>query len=154
MLHSTVRAMFVVLLVTIAVPATAQETSGNRLLAPTKAVADAWAMEARERGEVGTRQPSSKSLKALYGTYSVLQGLDMYSTIVARNRGAREVNPMMNLGYTQATAMKAVMAAATIISVRKMEKKNKKAAIATMIAMNVVSAVVVGINFRNAERLK
>jgi hypothetical protein len=154
MFRSALRLALTVVLVTVAIPAGAEERAANGMAAPSEAVAQAWAKEAKEAAAINARRPSSKAVKALYGTYGVLQGLDMYSTVLARNRGASEVNPMMNTGYTQATAMKALMTAATIASVKAIEKKNKKAAIATMITMNAVSALVVANNFRNASRLK
>jgi hypothetical protein len=143
-------------LVACPVAAQTQEDSARQravegLVAPSNAVAEAWAKEAKE---AETLRPSSKAVKALFGPYVVLHGLDMYSTIAARNRGAREVNPVMNVGYTQAIVMKTLMTAATIASVKAIEKKNKRAAIATMITINAVSAIVVANNLRNASRLK
>lgn len=154
MFRSAFRVALTAVLVTVAIPATAEEQAANGLVAPSEAVAQAWAKEAKEAEAANARRPSSKAVKALYGSYGVLQGLDMYSTIVARNRGASEANPMMNSGYTQAATMKVLLTAATIASVKAIEKKNKKAAIATMITMNAVSALVVANNFRNASRLK
>jgi hypothetical protein len=140
-------------LVSFAVPVAAEERSRN-VAAPSQAVADAWAKEARERERAQATRPSSRTVNVLAGSYGVLQGLDMYSTVVARNRGAREVNPLMNTGYAQAAIFKAAMTTTTLLAVKRLEKKNKTAAIATMVAMNVVSAVVVTTNFKNAQRLK
>ena len=141
------------ILLNSAAPAHAEERS-KTVLAPSEAVATAWAKEARERERVEAGRPSSKTIKVLAGSYGVLQGLDMYSTIVARNRGANEVNPIMNTPYAQATVFKAAMTATTLITLKQLEKKNKKAAIAAMVAMNVVSGFVVAKNFSNAQRLK
>lgn len=153
MIRSAARFALAAILIGFAGPATAEERSG-RLVAPSQAVAQAWAREAREADRAKALRPSSKTVNTLAGTYGALQALDMYSTIVARNKGAREVNPLMNTGYTQATALKAVMTATTLLGVKQLEKKNKKAAIVTMVAMNAVSAAVVATNFRNADRLK
>jgi len=176
----------VALVLGIAVPVAAQEKPGRGLVAPSAAVAEAWAQEAKERellnaqskaGGVGrplmapsaavaaawakevehrqTLYPTtSKSMKALYASYGVMQGLDMYSTIAARRNGAREVNPIMDTGYAQASLVKGLMAAGTFAAVKKIEKKNKKAAVITMVAMNVATAAVVANNFRNARRLR
>lgn len=133
-----------------ALPATAQEKTVSGFAAPSAAVAAAWAKEAAER-EITS---SSTSLKVLYGSYGVLQGLDMYSTIVARERGAREVNPIMDVSYAQASIVKSLLAAGTVAAAAKMAKKNRKAAVITMIAVNVASAAVVANNFRNARRLR
>lgn len=132
--------------------ASAQEPS-RRLVAPSRAVAEAWAAEAREIDRrAAAERPSPGVLKTLFGSYGVLQGLDMYSTIVARNSGATELNPLMNGSYLQAVAFKAVMATTTLVSVKALEKKSRKAALITMISVNAVSAVVVTTNFRNAPR--
>ena len=153
MVRFAARLALAAIVVSVAVPAAAGERSGN-VVAPSQAVAEAWAKEARERERAAARRPSSKTVTVLAGSYGALQGLDMYSTIIARNRGAREVNPLMNTGYAQATALKAVMTATTVIAMKQLEKKNKKAAIATLVAMNAVSGAVIATNFKNAQRLK
>lgn len=115
--------------------------------APSAAVAAAWATESAHKG------PSSAALKALYGSYGALQTLDMVSTIKARQQGAREVNPMMTGSYTQASATKVLLAAATLAGVKVLEKKNRKAAFVTMIALNVATAAIVVNNYNNARQL-
>lgn len=134
-------------LLTLSVPAAAEERVANDLTAPNATVAAAWAQEARERS-------SSKPLTALFGSYAALQGLDMYSTVVARNRGANEVNPIMQGSYAKGAAVKAALSTVAIAGVRMMAKKNKKAAVMTMIALNVVNAAVVMKNFNNAKQLR
>jgi hypothetical protein len=116
-------------------------------LAPSAAVAAAWATEGAQKG------PSSAALKALYGSYGALQTLDMVSTIKARQQGAREVNPMMTGSYGQASATKVLLAAATLAGVKVLEKKNRKAAFVTMIALNVATAAIVVTNYNNARQL-
>jgi hypothetical protein len=123
----------------LAAPVTAQENGGG-FVAPSAAVADAWARET----------PTPKSLKVLYASYGVLQGLDTYSTIAARQNGAREANPLMNVGYAEGALVKGLMAAGTFAAVKHLDKKNRKAAVVTMVALNVVNATVVAINMRNA----
>jgi hypothetical protein len=127
-----------------AVPVAAAERPGSEPVAPSSAVAAAWAKESGG---------SSAAVRTLYATYGVVQGLDMVSTIVARNRGAVEANPAMQGSYARGIAVKAAMGAATILAVRAIEKKSKKAAVITMIAANVATAVVVANNMRNAQRL-
>lgn len=129
----------------------ATDAPGGTLEAPSPAVAAAWATEATGRQ---TYSRPSKSLTALYASYGVLQGLDMYSTIAARRNGAREMNPIMSGSYTQATLVKGLVSAGTMAAVKRIEKKNKKAAAFTMVALNVVTAAVVVNNFRNARRLQ
>ena len=153
MVRFPARFILAAIFVSFAIPAAAGERSGNPV-APSQAVADAWAKEARERARVESRRPSSKTVNVLAASYGVLQGLDMYSTVIARSRGAREVNPLMNTGYAQASVLKAVMTTTTILATKRLEKRNKKAAVATLVAMNVVTGIVVSTNFKNAQRLK
>ncbi len=140
MFRSTIWFAVAAFLLGPASPSSAQET-GGAFVAPSAAVAAAWAAEA----------PTPKSLKALYASYGVLQGLDTYSTIAARQNGAREANPFMNVGYAEGALMKGVMAAGTFAAVKHLDKKNRKAAVVTMVALNVVNATVVAINLRNAN---
>jgi hypothetical protein len=114
--------------------------------APSAAVAAAWAQEAKS-------ERTSSTLKALYGAYGAVQTLDMLSTIQARNRGAREANPLMAGSYGQAAATKALYVGATVAALRLLEKKNRKAALVTMVALNLASGAVVANNYRNAHRL-
>ena len=146
MLRSLLTPVATLLLLSIAGPVMAGERAA-RPVAPSAAVAKAWAAEAKTQG------PSSKALKMLYGSYGALQTLDMVSTVAARNRGAREVNPILDSGYAQATVTKAILAAATVAAVKLIEKKNKKAAFVTMIALNVATAAVVVHNVQNTRRL-
>ena len=128
------------MLSTVSVAAADGKTDGP--IAPTPAVAKAWAQEAKG---------SSSAVRSLYATYGVTQGLDIVSTMVARNRGAVEANPMMQGGIARGLAVKAAMGAVTVLAVHAMEKKNKKAAIVTMIALNVATAAVVANNLHNAQ---
>jgi hypothetical protein len=144
MARSLVRSLVALVFISVAAPVWAAEKP--EMTAPSAAVAAAWAKEAKSEG-------SSTALKALYGSYGALGTLDMVSTIQARNAGAREVNPLMDSGYGQATVTKAVFAAATIAAVKMLEKKNKKAALVTMVALNAATAVVVVKNYSNARQL-
>jgi hypothetical protein len=135
-----------VVMVGIAIPAAAEDGTANGHLASPAHVVPLWAKDDRAKS-------SSAAVKALSGSYGALQALDIYTTIVARRRGAVEANPLMNTGFTQAAAFKALMGATTLITVKAIEK-NKKAAILTMVALNSVTAVVVANNVRNARRLR
>ena len=128
------------------VPAAAEERpAAGSVVAPNAVVAKAWAKEAGG---------ASSLLKTLVVTYGVVQGLDMASTMKARNRGAVEANTVMQGSYTKGIAMKAALGAVSVFAVRAIEKKSKKAAVITMIAMNVGTATVVANNMLNARRLK
>jgi len=137
----------VVTLVLLAVAAPVWAAGPAEVVAPSAAVAAEWAKEAAPHG------PSSKALNALYAGYGVLQTLDMVSTIQARNRGAREVNPLMAGSYGQAATVKVLLAAGTMTAIKQLEKKSRKAAFVTMIALNIATAAVVVNNVRNAQKL-
>ena len=119
--------------------------AGTDPVAPSRAVAAAWAKEAKG---------PSAAIRTLFVTYGAGQGLDMVSTVVARNRGAVEANPVMGGGYARGVAIKASAGVFTVLAVRAIEKKNKKAALFTMIALNVATAAVVANNVRVARRLR
>jgi hypothetical protein len=140
-----VRPLIAFVVLCAATPAVAAEKS--EIAAPSAAVAAAWAQEAQQKG------PSPGVLNALYGSYGALQTLDMLSTIKARQQGAREVNPLMQGGYGQASATKVLLAAASMAAVKTLEKKSRKAAFATMVALNAATAVIVANNYRNARQL-
>jgi hypothetical protein len=140
-----VRPFIALVLLSVATPALAADKP--EVVAPSAAVAAAWAKEAEHKG------PSSTALKALYGSYGALQTLDMVSTIKARQQGAREVNPMMTGSYGQASATKVLLAAATVAGVKALEKKSRKAAFATMLVLNAATAVIVVNNYKNARQL-
>lgn len=137
--------VLVVVVLGLAMPVAAAERSADAATPLTESLPE-WAQDKAPQ--------SSSAVKALYGSYGVMQGLDMYSTIVARQRGAVEANPLMKTGFTRAAGFKALMGASTMLAVKAIEKKNKKAAIITMIALNSVTAVVVANNVRNARRLR
>ena len=67
--------------------------------------------------------------------------------------GAREVNPIMGGRYGQASMTKALLAAASLVGVKGIEKKSRKAAFVTMVALNVASAAIVANNYRNVRQL-
>ena len=142
----TASALAALMLATVSVGSvTAEERKDTTLVAPSAAVAKAWA---RESGG------SSATFRTLLATYGVVQGLDMVSTIKARNRGAVEANPLMQGSIGKGLAVKAAMGTVTMLAMQRLEKKSKKAAVITMIAMNVGTAAVIANNLRVARRLK
>jgi len=144
MFRTLTRLVFVAALLLAALPAAAQETHVASGPVSTGADGPAWAK--------GNEGAASHAINALYASYGVLQGLDMYSTVTARQHGAVEANPMMAGSYSRGAAVKVLMAATTIAAVRVIEKKNKKAAAIALIAMNGVTAAVVVNNMKNARR--
>ena len=146
-MRSLIRSVAVVALIGVAAPASAQERTTAARLDLSKADAAVWARD-------DVRPSSSTTLKALSGSYAVLQALDMYSTIVARQRGAAELNPIMNTSFAQAVAFKAAMGASAMVATRAIAKTNKKAAVIAMVVMNSATAIVVANNMRNARHLR
>ena len=103
------------------------------------------------------RRPDSNHkglLSALYATTVVMQGLDVHSTLMAFDAGAVEGNPIMggvtrNVGTFVAT--KAAVAAGVIFMSQRIAKKNKVAAIITLVAVNSAYAAIVAHNYRLAN---
>jgi hypothetical protein len=96
------------------------------------------------------------ALPILYAGLGVMQGLDLYSTVKAMNYGAVETNPVMAglVGNRGASiAMKAGVSTAMIYFTERLRKKNPRAAVAAMVAINSLTAVVAAHNFRNARAL-
>ena len=92
-------------------------------------------------------------LLGLYVSLAGLQALDLVSTRQALNAGAVEANPVVApfAGSPLAFALiKAGVTSATIVASERLWKKNPKAALLTMIALNAAYGVVVAHNYRVA----
>ena len=100
---------------------------------------------------------ASTLMMSLYGSTAVMQALDVHSTLSAFRAGATEANPLMQ-GVTKNRAMfmavKAGVAVSTIFAAKQLSKRNKVAAIATLIAINSASAMVVNHNYKVARGVK
>src|SRR5260221_12862785 len=93
------------------------------------------------------------ALPVLYGTYGLLQAMNIMSTKKALRAGAKEATPLMRKGNMGTTlAIKAASGVATVYVVEKMWKKNRIGPIALMTAVNGVTAAVVAHNLRNGAR--
>ena len=94
-------------------------------------------------------------LNSLYASTAVMQGLDVHSTVMAFRGGAVEGNPL-TAGATRNRAAfiatKAAVTAATIFAAKKIAKKNKLAAVITLVAVNSAYAMIVAHNYRLAQR--
>jgi hypothetical protein len=96
----------------------------------------------------------SALMMSLYASTAALQMLDVHSTITALDNGAVEANPLMkNVAGNKAAfvALKAGVAVTTILATRNMAKRNKVAAMATLIAINSAYAFVVSHNYKVAR---
>lgn len=89
-------------------------------------------------------------LPALYLSLGVLQGMDVYTTTRNLKAGASELNPLMEPVAGNVFALTAVKVASTATSIyiaERLWKKNRFAAIAAMVASNVIVTAVVAKNF-------
>ena len=101
------------------------------------------------------RRPGSSALMtSLYASTAVMQALDVHSTFSALGNGAREANPFMaSASGNKATfiAIKAGVTLSTVLAARNMAKRNKVAAVLTLVAINSAYAMVVSHNYRVAR---
>ena len=119
--------------------------------APRTVLAAVEAAEARPLEERPAARPAP--LVGLYVSLAALQALDIASTRRALNAGAAEANPVVApfAGSPVALAvMKAGVTSATIVASERLWKKNRKAALLTMIALNAAYGAVVAHNYRVA----
>jgi hypothetical protein len=98
-----------------------------------------------------------KLLPALYAVTVFTQVLDAHSTTSALSRGGREVNPVMqgvasNRGALLAVKMGA--AVGTVFVAEKLWRRNRAAAIALMVAVNVATAGIAAHNYSVASQLQ
>ena len=100
---------------------------------------------------------SSAALRSLYASTAIMQGLDVHSTMAVLKHGGGEANPIMG-GLVKNKAafigVKAGVAAGTILAARQIGKRNKVAAIVTLVAINSAYAFVVQHNYRVAGSVK
>jgi hypothetical protein len=118
------------------------------------------ATPAAAAGEFRQVQNSSvltASLAGLYASTVTLQMLDVRSTYAVIQRGGAEGNPLM-VGVVQNRsafiAMKAGIAASTILAAHALAKRSKVAAVVTLVAVNSVYASVVAHNFSLARQMR
>lgn len=100
------------------------------------------------------RRGVSPTMASLYASTAVLQALDVHSTLRGLDRSAMEANPLMS-GLTKNKfafiGVKAAVAIGTIYAGREMAKKNKVAAIITLVAINAVYGYVAHNNYKVAR---
>jgi len=104
------------------------------------------------------RRPKARGaalFTSLYTSTVVMQGLDLHSTLKAFSAGAVEGNPIM-AGVTRNKAAfiatKAAVATVTILTTRKLARKNKVAAVITLVAVNTAYALIAKHNYDLARR--
>jgi len=97
------------------------------------------------------------SLVGLYATTVTLQMLDVRSTYAVIERGGAEGNPMMARVVQNKpafVAVKAAIAASTILAARQVARHSKVAAVVTLVAVNTAYASVVAHNFNLARQMQ
>lgn len=96
-------------------------------------------------------QAEDRLLPALYVSTVVTQALDAHSTLRAIQRGGAEANPLM-AGIArqpvELVASKAAVTGATILLTRRLARRNRAAAIVSLVAANAAVAVVAAHNYR------
>jgi hypothetical protein len=119
------------------------------MLGPHFGVRSARPAETRARDTVHRPAP----LVPLYVSFGALQVLDTHSTRHALARGYDESNPVLRPVAGNGTAMvlvKVGATAATIVAVERLWRRNRVAAVLTMIGINAGYAIVVANNYRKA----
>ena len=121
--------------------------------------AAAWAQleptVADQAAIIESERPLGGALRALEASFVGLQALDVVSTMRAIERGHTETNLLMRDVAGRPAAMVAVKAgstAATVWLVRRLAKRNRVAALATMVAIDAAYVAVVARNFHVAPR--
>jgi hypothetical protein len=100
---------------------------------------------------------SSGVLASLYVSTAVMQALDVRSTVTAFGAGAVEANPLMTdvtKNKLAFVALKAGIAASTVMAAHNMAKTNKAAAIATLFAINSAYAMIINHNYKVANSMR
>lgn len=130
----------------------------GRLVRSASAVALAWLLwsapaAAAPPEPVVHERPAA--LVPLYVAFGGLQVLDAHSTMNAVDAGAREANPVVRqaLGNTAGMlALKSGAAVGVVMLTEKLWRRNRTAAIVTMIAINSAYATIAAHNYRTAQR--
>jgi hypothetical protein len=138
----------------VAAPASAQGTVSPSLRADSSAVQLVTVASPKDVVAASPQQRPA-ALVPMYVSFSVLQGLDVHSTLRALDSGAVEANPLMKGVAGSAIGMAAVKTAAAagvIYASERMWKHNKVAAVVFMAATNSAMAWVVQHNHRVAQR--
>jgi hypothetical protein len=99
---------------------------------------------------VSQKQPRPASLLPLYLSYGALQALDIHSTLHVLDNGGREGNAVMAHVVRSPAAFVAVKAGAgagIVLLTEKLWKRNRAAAVLTMIGLNGAYATIVSHNY-------
>jgi hypothetical protein len=128
-------------------------TAAASTLAPSRAPIVWHAVPAERLTAPATERPAA--LMPLYVSAGVLQAMDLYTTSRGMKGGAHETNALIRKGNSGTTmALKAATTAAGIVLAEKLWKKNKAAAILSMVAANAITSYAVVNNYRVIGQLE
>lgn len=99
----------------------------------------------------------SSLMSALYASTFTMQALDVHSTLRAFGAGAVEANPLMTdvtKNKIAFMALKAGIATSTVLAAHNMARRNKLAAVMTLVAINSAYAMIIDHNYRVARNLR
>jgi hypothetical protein len=99
--------------------------------------------------------PRPAALIPLYVGFGSVQALDVHSTLLAIDRGARETNPLVRFTTGSPAgliALKTGSTAGVIYLTEKLRKRHPVAAVLVMIGLNSGYAMVAAHNYRIARR--
>jgi hypothetical protein len=133
---------FALLTLLVLVPVAASGQTREEHSAPT-----AFSYSVDVRGEL------PKSMVPLYVTSATLQGLDTLTTFRALNAGHREANPLLKSGNRPLMiCAKIATASASIYLAEKLWKRDRKAAVLSMVITNVAMSMVIANNTHIGSR--
>lgn len=135
------------------------EAGLNEWLQVTPLVAESLRVQAQQPyvAPVVAAQPRvtrPAALLPLYVSFGALQAADAHSTMRAMGRGSVELNPLMMgaVGSQQTlTVVKVATTAATIAGAELLWRRNRVAAIVTMVAINGAYAAIVMHNYQSGR---
>lgn len=90
-------------------------------------------------------------LLPLYVTFAGLQAVDVHSTLSATGAGAREANPLMRsaLGHpARLVLLKAGTGTAVVLLSERLWRRNRAAALVTMVVLNSAYVTIAAHNYR------
>lgn len=105
------------------------------------------------------REPASGERPALllplYVTFAGLQALDVHSTLNATATGARETNPVVRGALSSPAGLvllKAGSGAAVVLLSEKLWRRNRAAALVTMVALNSAYITIAAHNYKQVTK--
>jgi hypothetical protein len=102
---------------------------------------------------VEAKRERPAALVPLYLTFAGLQAVDVHSTLQALDNGARESNPMVRSAMGHPAGMfvlKSGTAVGVVFLTERLWRRNRVAAVVTMIALNSAYATIAAHNYRTA----